>query len=173
MIWGSLHGCWKWRWFFCLTGRWLSDIKASSPQWSPCQVEDPRGPCWGYYYSWSLLMMLDFLGKSIMLENYLQVEGIRSWQMKLSQPNSTSTQLSWEWQGNELDHPPHPRQTFRALPGNLGSWFSVCNLILTQKKSNPKDFWTKIFFWPKIVGARKRFPWKKVPLFFYWEHFPF
>ena len=25
-----------------------------------------------------------------------------------------------------------PIQTFRSLPGNPGSWFSVCNLILTQ-----------------------------------------
>ena len=26
----------------------------------------------------------------------------------------------------------HHTGTFKALPGNLGSWFSVCNLILTQ-----------------------------------------
>ena len=29
-------------------------------------------------------------------------------------------------------HPPHQTGTFKALPGNIGSWFLVCNLILTQ-----------------------------------------
>ena len=33
--------------------------------------------------------------------------------------------------------PPHPG-TFKALPGNLGSWFSVCNLILTQLERWPQ-----------------------------------
>ena len=31
-----------------------------------------------------------------------------------------------------LTHTTHHTQTFRALPGNLGSWFSVYNLIFTQ-----------------------------------------
>ena len=29
-------------------------------------------------------------------------------------------------------HPTPPPGTFKALPDNLGSWFSVCNLILTK-----------------------------------------
>ena len=29
-------------------------------------------------------------------------------------------------------------QTFKALPDNLGSWFLVCNLILTQLERRPK-----------------------------------
>ena len=37
--------------------------------------------------------------------------------------------------------PPTPPGTFRALPGNLGSWFSVCNIILTQLERRPKKKW--------------------------------
>jgi hypothetical protein len=33
--------------------------------------------------------------------------------------------------------PPHYPGTFKALPGILGSWFSVCNLILTQLERWP------------------------------------
>ena len=40
------------------------------------------------------------------------------------------------WHGNWcVTHPTthhHPQQTFRSLPDNLGSWFLVYNLILTQ-----------------------------------------
>ena len=63
-------------------------------------------------------------------------------------PTQHQLNSSWEWQRNELDHPPHPpppRQTFRALPGNLGSWFLVCNPILTQLEE----------------GARKKVPVEK------------
>ena len=35
-------------------------------------------------------------------------------------------------------NPPHPPGTFKALPDNLGSWFSVCNLILTQLERRPQ-----------------------------------
>ena len=38
----------------------------------------------------------------------------------LSQPNSTSTPVGSD------------KVLSKVLPGNLGSWFSVCNLILTQ-----------------------------------------
>ena len=31
-----------------------------------------------------------------------------------------------------------PPGTFKALPGNLGSWFSVCNLIFTQLERLPQ-----------------------------------
>ena len=51
----------------------------------------------------------------------------------LSQPNS-NPRRSWgdhiiEW---NPPPPPHPTQTFKALPGNPGNWFSVCNIILTK-----------------------------------------
>jgi hypothetical protein len=33
---------------------------------------------------------------------------------------------------------PHHTGTVKALPGNLGSWFAVCNLILTQPEKKKK-----------------------------------
>ena len=44
---------------------------------------------------------------------------------------------------------PPPTGTFKALPGNLGSWFSVCNLILTQLERRPQKkgkTTSKLFF---------------------------
>ena len=53
-----------------------------------------------------------------------------------TQPQLNSAQFELEWLHYYcLTHPPHhptPPQTFKALPGNLGSWVSECNLILTQ-----------------------------------------
>jgi hypothetical protein len=34
----------------------------------------------------------------------------------------------------------HTPETFKALPDNLGSCFSVCNLILTQLEQRPQNF---------------------------------
>jgi hypothetical protein len=55
--------------------------------------------------------------------------------------NSSSTQV----EGDKVDHPPTtphyttpPTTTFKALPDNLGSWLSVCNLILTQLERQPQ-----------------------------------
>ena len=65
----------------------------------------------------------------------------------LSQPNSTSTQsqLELEWLHNGLDqHPTHPMKlnvVVLQLIKNQGSWFSVCNLILTQLERRPKIKW--------------------------------
>ena len=39
-----------------------------------------------------------------------------------------SWSLTWWWLGTHHHHP----GTFKALLGNLGSWFSVCNFISTQ-----------------------------------------
>ena len=53
---------------------------------------------------------------------------LNSYKFKLSQPNSTKHEL--EWHSNWcLTHHPTPQQTFILLTSNLGSWFSVCNLI--------------------------------------------
>jgi hypothetical protein len=52
----------------------------------------------------------------------------------------TQPQLEFELDllmGRKPPTPPHPG-TFKALPDNLGSWFSVCNLILTQLIRRPK-----------------------------------
>ena len=49
------------------------------------------------------------------------------------QPNSTLTQVGVDKVISWTTTPPHhPSSTFKALPDNIGSWFSVCNLILTQ-----------------------------------------
>ena len=48
-----------------------------------------------------------------------------------SQPNSTSTQVGSDKLLRRTTTPPPPPPPLK-LPGNLGSWFSVCNLILTQ-----------------------------------------
>jgi hypothetical protein len=56
---------------------------------------------------------------------------------------------SCDCQSNGLAHPPtpphhhHTTETFKALPGNPGSWFSVCSLILTQLDARWKK--TSIF----------------------------
>jgi hypothetical protein len=66
---------------------------------------------------------------------------VKTRELLLSQPNSTST-----WVGASLDNGYEPTTyTNRELLGNLGSWFSVCNLILTQLErqappKNQKDF---------------------------------
>ena len=53
-----------------------------------------------------------------------------------AQLNLNSTQLNSSWSDYIITvlptHPTTPPQTFKALPGNLGSWVSECNLILTQ-----------------------------------------
>ena len=57
---------------------------------------------------------------------------------KLAQPQ-LNLNSSWEWQSNQLDHPLHQHTTtFKPLPDNLGSWFLVCNLILTQLERQQK-----------------------------------
>jgi hypothetical protein len=60
------------------------------------------------------------------------------WNIVTAQLNLNSR---WEWQSNGLAHT--TTETFKALPGNLGNWFSICNLILTQLD----DIWktTSIF----------------------------
>ena len=45
--------------------------------------------------------------------------------------NSTSTQVESDKVLSRTTHPP-TTTTFKALPDKVGSWFSVCNLILTQ-----------------------------------------
>jgi hypothetical protein len=47
----------------------------------------------------------------------------------LSHPNFNKKLV---WPHNQVE-PTHPTtETFKAYPGNTGSWFLVCNLILTQ-----------------------------------------
>jgi hypothetical protein len=41
--------------------------------------------------------------------------------------------------------------TFKLLPDNLGSWFSLCNLILTHLERQPQQ---KNWSWPKKNGRR-------------------
>ena len=64
----------------------------------------------------------------------------------LSQPKSTPVTIwlnyiftLWPYKLWKLHHIScgYSTQTLQALPGNLGSWFSVCNLILTQQE----DIW--------------------------------
>jgi hypothetical protein len=56
--------------------------------------------------------------------------------------------------GTNPPTPPHPPThpptgTFKALPGNLGNWFSVCKLFLTQLEKRPQ----------KKTGRRPRKNW--------------
>ena len=55
---------------------------------------------------------------------------------------------------NPPHHPTHtqPSQTFMALPGNLGSWLLVCNLILTQLD----EIWRTIFIKTKLAEINWR-----------------
>jgi hypothetical protein len=65
---------------------------------------------------------------------------ILSWEKSMYCHSPTQLQLELELDlimGRNPPYPTHPG-TFKALPGNLGSWFSVCNLILTQLKRRPK-----------------------------------
>jgi hypothetical protein len=52
-------------------------------------------------------------------------------------------------------NPPHPPGTFKALPGNLGSIFSVCNLILTQLERRPQKKWNTTSKKQKTKKTRK------------------
>ena len=47
--------------------------------------------------------------------------------------NCTNIRINWEHYSMV-----EPLGTFKKLPGNLGSWFLVCNLILTQLERRPK-----------------------------------
>jgi hypothetical protein len=83
------------------------------------------------------------------------------------------TKLGWphNWVEPTTTPPPphHPTttQTFKAVPGNPGSWFSVCNLMLTQLDELWKT--TSIFLkmeddlnlfpngrWPQFCSRRPR-----------------
>jgi hypothetical protein len=46
---------------------------------------------------------------------------------QINSTNNLAEQQNWS-----LAHPNHHTQTFRSLPGNLVSGFTVCNLILTK-----------------------------------------
>ena len=48
------------------------------------------------------------------------------------QPYSTSTQVGSDKVISWTTHTTLPKKTFKALLDNLGSWFLVCKLILTQ-----------------------------------------
>ena len=64
-----------------------------------------------------------------------------------AQLNLNSTQLNSSWSDYIIPLLPttHPPQTFKALPGNLGSWFLVCNFILTQlDEICKKKYWGAI-----------------------------
>ena len=82
-----------------------------------------------------VLLTSEFLRKVVVQKDWSIVQ---VWPLSEASPfyfchSPTSTQKrSWcdhimQW--NPLHH---PTETFKALPGNPGSWFSVCNLILTQ-----------------------------------------
>ena len=58
----------------------------------------------------------------------------------LSQSNYNAKR-SWGDHTIKWNPPPPPTtQTFKALPGNPGSWFSACNLMLTQLD----EIWKKL-----------------------------
>ena len=90
-----------------------------------------------YLKSWSSICGYDIYLESIQLyfSNQLFLNIVVTTQLQ------HKTKLGWphNWVEPTPPHhhptppPPHPTtQTFKALPGNPGSWFSVCNLILTQ-----------------------------------------
>ena len=55
-------------------------------------------------------------------------------------------------------HQQQQQKTFRPLPDNLGSWFSVYNLILTQLDEiwREKKYWGAINQKSKNCGAIKK-----------------
>ena len=65
-----------------------------------------------------------------------------------AQPNSTLVGVTTLLVCNP---PPTPQQTFRPLPDNLGSRFSVYNLILTQLDKICKKNWGAIQKNKKII----------------------
>ena len=95
---------------------------------------------------------------------------------------------SWVRQSNGLAHPPTTttKGTCKALPGNIGSWFSVCNLILTQLEIRPQKNGRQPqqkmeddlnFFlnrrWPSFFDTGRRpqfsFNWKMTSFSFKWK----
>ena len=75
------------------------------------------------------------------------------------QPN---TKMVWPHNAVEPTHHPTTTDTLKALPGNLGSWFSVCNLILTQLDEIWKT--TSIFLKWKTTSILVK--WKTTPIWF-------
>ena len=82
----------------------------------------------------------------------------------MSQPKLTQLTI---WLNYIIVFSPTHTQTYRELPGNPGSWFSVCNLILIQLDELWKT--TSIFFvngrwpqffpngrWPQFCSRRPR-----------------
>ena len=105
-----------------LSCHWVPSKVPVLPWWRPCWQPWPW--YWWHWHWWHLhkLHWRPCSEKIVTAQLNLNSTRVGVTTLLLSYPPAT---------------PPTPPQTFKALPGNLGSWFSVCNLILTQLERLP------------------------------------
>ena len=99
------------------------------------------GLCQEKQYS-ILIVVVYILAKIAKLTNGKAVNNMLTWTNNCHSPTQPQLELEWDiimsWQNLAPAPVRHPPGTFKALPGNIGSWFSVCNLILTQLERIPQ-----------------------------------